>query len=319
MNVLITGIAGQDGFFLAQEASRLGWNITGTKLPQETLSIGYPEDKFIVKNLDFSNTENVKSFVETLDSLDLVFHLAGRSSVAESWKNPYDYFQVNSLGSITLMQNVLNSFPNCKIILAGSAEIFDPLAELPWDSLTRKAPTNPYGLSKLLMYEYGKKLKDDNYWVSTAFLFNHESPRRSMNFLSKKIVSAVGQIHLGNPKIIELENLESLRDWGYAPEYMQALVQLSQLSEPTDVAIGTGKLSSVRDFLSSAFLEIGISDWSKMVTVSASSTIGTSKHYCDTNEAESKIGWRATTLMPELARLLVRSEINEILKTRNEQ
>jgi GDPmannose 4,6-dehydratase len=267
MNVLITGVAGQDGFYLSQECSKLGWQITGTKLWQENLTDDYPKVNFTVINLDLSENEGVESVLNSITDLDIVFHLAGKSSVTESWNSVLDYFRVNSLGSINLMQEVLKRYPDCRIILAGSAEMFDSTADLPWNSKTKKSPINPYGLSKLLMYEFANNLKKQGFWISTAFLFNHESPRRSSNFLSRKIVSAVGQIYMGNLGTLELDNLNSSRDWGFAPEYMQALIKLSDASDPMDVAIGTGKLSSVRDFVEAAFLEVGISDWSKFVKI----------------------------------------------------
>ena len=317
MNVLITGVAGQDGFYLSQECSKLGWQITGTKLWQENLTDDYPKVNFTVINLDLSENEGVESVLNSITDLDIVFHLAGKSSVTESWNSTLDYFRVNSLGSINLMQEVLKRYPDCRIILAGSAEMFDSTADLPWNSKTKKSPINPYGLSKLLMYEFANNLKKQGFWISTAFLFNHESPRRSSNFLSRKIVSSVGQIYMGNLGTLELDNLNSSRDWGFAPEYMQALIKLSDASDPMDVAIGTGKLSSVRDFVEAAFLEVGISDWSKFVKINKKEPIPTLKYFCDTDEAQAKIQWKATTLMPDLAQLLVRIEVEELLRIRD--
>jgi GDPmannose 4,6-dehydratase len=317
MKVLITGIAGQDGFYLSQECSKLGWQVTGTKLRHEILTDDYPQEDFKVVNLDLSESDAVESILASIENLDIVFHLAGKSSVAESWISPLDYFRINSLGSIHLMQEVLKRFPDCRIILAGSAEMFDSLADLPWSSTTKKAPSNPYGLSKLLMYEFADILRKQGFWISTAFLFNHESPRRGANFLSRKIISAVGKVYMGQLETLELDNLDSYRDWGFAPEYMQALIRLSEAANPIDVSIGTGKLSSVQDFVEAAFLEIGIPDWSKFVEISKKEPVPTLKYFCDINEAQTKIQWQATTLMPDLAQLLVRMEIKELLEIPN--
>jgi GDPmannose 4,6-dehydratase len=317
MKVLITGIAGQDGFYLSQECSKLGWQVTGTKLRHEILTDDYPKENFNVVNLDLSESDSVETILTSIENLDIVFHLAGKSSVAESWISSLDYFRINSLGSIHLMQEVLKRFPDCKFILAGSAEIFDPLADLPWNSTTKKSPSNPYGLSKLLMYEFACILREQGFWISTAFLFNHESPRRGSNFLSRKVISAVGKIHMGQKETLELDNLDSYRDWGFAPEYMQALIKLSEAANPIDVSIGTGKLSSVHDFVEAAFLEIGIPDWNKFVKISKGEPVSTLKYFCDINEAQTKIQWQATTLMPDLAQLLVRMEINELLEIPN--
>lgn len=257
---LITGIAGQDGSFLAEFLLSKNYEVIGLTKKEFATSenISNIIDKIKIIDGDVADFDSVLKTVKDIKP-DEIYNLAAQSFVADSWNNPSITAQCNALGPVNILESIKRESPNTKFFQASTCEIFGKPKDSPQTESTAIHPITPYGIAKLyahLMVETYRK----NYGVSAScgILFNHESERRGKQFVTRKISSSVASIKLGLLDHVELGNLNSQRDWGYAPDYVKGMYLMLQQEKSDDFILATGNPVKVRDFCNIAFLSAGI-------------------------------------------------------------
>lgn len=262
---LITGITGQDGYWLTKLLIDKGYEVHGLVRRNSQKSLG---------NLDYLPIEYKSQinihwgditdcfFVEKIireNKFDEIYHLAAQSFVELSFQNPKLTYDVNIGGTLNVVNSVKDFSPHSRMYFAATSEIFGKAIKQPQNEETPFYPRSPYGVSKLAGFWTVKNYRESyNLFMSNGILFNHESEMRGPEFVTRKISMGVAKIKLGLQEYIELGNLDSKRDWGYAPEYVEAMWKILQHEKPDDFVIATGENHSVREFVEEAFKIVGI-------------------------------------------------------------
>lgn len=266
---MITGIGGQDGAWLCAQLLREGVEVIGTHRPASPAGnwrlteLGIDIDADVsLRPLDLGDVAACHALVaETAPQA--IFHLAGQSRVADSFRDPLGSVHANGIGTINLLEAMRKHAPDAHFVLASSAEIFGSPEHAPQDENTPFSASTPYGLSKLLAHAaIGSWRASFGLAASSAILFNHESELRDSAFVTRKLTQAVARIALGREGEVALGNLDARRDFGYAPEYVDALVRMASRIDGDDYVLATGHAASVREFASAAFAAAGITlEW----------------------------------------------------------
>jgi len=247
-------------------------------------------------------------------NFDECYHLAAQSFVAESFADGFSTMNTNINGTHYMLAALRELQPGCRFYFAGSSEMFGKVREAPQNEETSFHPRSPYGISKVAGFDLTRNYREayGMYCVS-GILFNHESPRRGFEFVTRKITSTVARIKLGLASELRLGNLEAQRDWGHATDYVRAMHLMLQQPAPDDYVIATGKTHSVRDFCASAFQLVGL-DWEKHVVVD-------DKFYRpaevdllvgDSSKARQALGWKPTYCFDELVRDMVNADLEAV-------
>jgi len=268
----ITGIAGQDGSYLAEHLLALGYEVHGTvrrnSTPEHQVSrIDYLEDRINTYYADLTDSQSISRLVRDIKP-DEFYNIAGQSHVRISFDIPDYTLQVNAQGALNMLEIIRAVSPTTRYYQASSSEMFGNFKDP--DGMQREStamhPVSPYGCSKLYAYHATRTYrKSYGLFTANGILFNHESPRRASNFVTGKIVKAAVEISLGMRSSLALGNLESFRDWGHSRDYVKAMHKILQMPEPLDLVIATGKTRSVRDFCEVAFSALGL-DYVQYVT-----------------------------------------------------
>ena len=267
--VLITGINGQDGAWLAAQLLAEGIEVIGTHRPTSPAgnwrlqNLGFATHRNLhLRALDASSATGCRGLVSEV-APQAIFHLAGQSRVADSFRDPLGAINANGINTVHLLEAMRRHAPDAHFVLASSAEIFGHPTDAPQDEDTPLRPTSPYGLSKLLAHAaMGSWRASFGLAASSAILFNHESELRDSAFVTRKITQAVARISLGLDQELALGNLDARRDFGYAPEYVAALANMADREAGDDYVLASGHAASVREFASAAFAAAGIElDW----------------------------------------------------------
>lgn len=316
---LITGITGQDGSYLAEQLLEKGYEVHGLVRRSST---------FNTSRLDslYRSTEEPQRiqlhYIDTFDSLHMynlieriapneIYNLMALSHVAQSFDQPEYAAETAGLGLLRILEIVRATQIEVKIYQASTSELFGTTLP-PQNENSLFDPRSPYAAAKRYAHDMAKIYRDAfGIFVSTGILFNHESPRRSRTFVTRKISAGVAEIVRGERKSITLGNLEAKRDWGYAPEYTNAMWQILQLDAPTDLVIATGIQYSVKDFCSFAFSYVNL-EWEKFVKVSDQfkRPLEVESLCGDASKAKNVIGWKPEVLAPELAKIMVEADLN---------
>ena len=265
---LITGINGMDGSHLADFLLTKNYEVFGmerrTSYPNR-LNTKHLEGKITFINGDLSDQNSISRCIKECDP-DEIYHLAAQSFVGESWNTPEQTGDVTGLGVLRVLEAIREYGKSIKFYQASTSEMFGRMVENPAKETTPFYPRSPYGVAKLYGHWITKNYREsyDMYNVS-GILFNHESERRGIEFVTRKITDGVAKIKLGLEEHILLGNLDSKRDWGYSPDYVESMWMMLQQDSPDDYVIATGKDHTIREFLDIAFNHVGISDWSKYV------------------------------------------------------
>ena len=329
---LITGVTGQDGSYLAELLQQKGYEVHGlvrrTSDPsRQSLMHRDGGGAYAVHYGDLSDSASVATVLEATEP-DEIYNLGAQSHVVTSFAVPSYTAQVNGVGVLSLLEAVRLLKLPAKIYQASTSELFSgDREEAPQGEQTPFRPRNPYGAAKLYALNIGRIYRESyGMFVANGILFNHESPRRGLSFVSRKITNAVARIVLGQQEALRLGNLDSYRDWGYAPEYVEAMWLLLQQPKPLDLVVATGQSHSVREFVEAVFSHAGMPlTWrgqgTDEVGVDAGGTVRVSvdpAHYrpnevrylCgDPSRAESELGWKAKTTFAELTVLMYDAEI----------
>ncbi len=315
---LITGITGQDGLYLAELLLEKGYDVHGLIRGQNN-----PRRELVQKvvpdvTLHNGDLTDLSSLMRAMrDSQpDEVYNLGAISFVAYSWENAFVTSDVTGMGVLNMLEAVrlhAGDDPSAiRFYQASSSEMFGKVQEVPQSESTLLWPRSPYGVSKVYGHYMTINYRESyGMHASSGILFNHESPRRGPEFVTRKISQAVARIHLGQQDSMALGNLDARRDWGYAGDYVDAMWRMLQQDEGDDYVIATGETHSIREFLDAAFAHVGIDDWSKHVTqdprfmrpAEVELLIG------DATKAKEKLGWTPTVSFPELVAMMVDSDI----------
>ncbi|MFN2519400.1 MAG: GDP-mannose 4,6-dehydratase [Jatrophihabitantaceae bacterium] len=263
---LITGVTGQDGWYLSELLRGQGHEVFGLVTDGEPAPVP-PEVRPLLG--DLGDAASIAAALAVARPNE-IYNLAAMSSVAESWRHPERVADINGVGVVRLLHAACALAERrgepLRIVQASSAEIFGD-ASAPQDEQTVIRPTTPYGAAKALAHHAVEVYRSAGLAASSAILYNHESPRRPKHFVTRKITSAVARISCGSHEQLLLGNLEVRRDWGHAADYMRALTMIARHREPGDFVIASGVSRSVEDFVAAAFAYVGIDDWSRHVGV----------------------------------------------------
>jgi GDPmannose 4,6-dehydratase len=262
---LITGITGQDGSYLAEYLLGLGYEVHGLvrrvafEAPHQRFSrIAHIEDQLV---LHAASLESYSSIFHVLSrhQFDECYHLAAQSFVAESFADGFSTMNTNINGTHHMLGALKELQPFCRFYFAGSSEMFGKAHEVPQRESTPFHPRSPYGISKVAGFDLTRNYREAyDMFCANGILFNHESPRRGFEFVTRKISSGVARIKLGLESELRLGNLEAKRDWGHAADYVRAMHLMLQQDEPDDFVIGSGETHRVREFCEKAFAEVDL-------------------------------------------------------------
>jgi GDPmannose 4,6-dehydratase len=265
---LITGVTGQDGSYLAEFLLEKGYEVIGMVRRTSTVNfnrIEHIQDDLILPSGDLLDQGSLLNIMREYQPQE-VYNLAAQSFVPTSWKQPVFTGDVTALGVTRMLEAVRTAVPDARFYQASSSEMFGKVREVPQNEDTPFYPRSPYGVAKVYGHWITVNYRESyDTFACSGILFNHESPRRGLEFVTRKITYHVAKIKLGVTDELPLGNLDSKRDWGYAGDYVRAMWLMLQQDEPDDYVVGTGQTHSVREFCEIAFDYVGL-DWKKYVT-----------------------------------------------------
>ena len=311
---LITGINGMDGSHLADFLLGKGYEVYGMERRSSSknrTNTGHLEGKITFINGDLSDQNSLLRCVKESNP-DEVYNLGSQSFVGESWNTPEQTSDVTGLGVLRVLEAIREYGKSIKFYQASTSEMFGRMKNLANED-TPFYPRSPYGVAKLYGHWIAKNYRESyDMFNCCGILFNHESERRGIEFVTRKITDGVARIHLGLQDKIVLGNLDTKRDWGYAPDYVESMWTMLQQDEPDDYVVATGKTHSLGEFLDSAFQHIGITDWGKYVGQDERYMRPADVFYLagDSTKARDELGWIPTTPFQEMVSKMVSNDIN---------
>lgn len=311
---LITGITGMDGSHLADFLLDKNYEIFGMVRRSSNLNltnIFHINEKVNFLNGDITDQNSLLRCLKDSNP-DEVYNLAAQSFVGESWNTPEQTSDVTGLGVLRILESIREFNPKIKFYQASSSEMFGRMVENPANEKTPFYPRSPYGVSKLYGHWITINYRESyDLFACSGILFNHESERRGIEFVTRKISDGIAKIHLGMNNHIALGNLDARRDWGYAPDYVEAMWLMLQKESPDDYVISTGIDYSIRDFLDVAFDIIGISNWEKYVKKDLRFYRPAEVDVLrgDSSKAKKILGWEPKTKFEDLVRIMVENDI----------
>jgi GDPmannose 4,6-dehydratase len=318
---LITGINGMDGSHLADFLLEKGYKVYGVERRasnRNRVNTEHLVDKITFLQGDLLDQNSLLRCLKESNP-DEIYNLGAQSFVGESWNTPEHTSEVTALGVLRMLEAIREFNPQIRFYQASSSEMFGRMVENPSKETTPFYPRSPYGVAKLYGHWITKNYRESyNMFACSGILFNHESERRGIEFVTRKITDGVAKIHLGLADTIALGNLDAERDWGYAPDYVEAMWLILQQDTPDDYVIATNEKYSVREFLTEAFKVVGIEDWSSYVVqdprymrpAEVDVLLG------DYAKAKQNLGWSPKTSFKDLVRIMVENDIN-LLKNEN--
>lgn len=313
-NALITGITGQDGSYLAEFLLSKGYRVYGMVRRASTFNgerICHLLDDIELIDADLLDQ---LSLIQALhhSRADEVYNLAAMSFVGTSFQQPVATSEYTALSVARMLEAVhLVDWP-IRFYQASSSEIFGKAQEIPQNERTPFYPRSPYAVAKLYGHWITVNFRESyDLFACSGILFNHESPRRGTEFVTRKISSAVARIKLGLQEKLILGNLDARRDWGFAGDYVKAMWRILQQDTPDDYVIATGVVHSVRDFVSAAFAHVGIGDWQRYVEIDTALFRPAEVDYLigDASKARQKLGWEPKVAFEELVCMMVENDL----------
>jgi len=314
---LITGVNGQDGSYMADLLLEKGYKVFG----MERRSSRENRDN-TTHLVDNSNFEFVKGDLSDQNSLlrclkisepTEIYNFAAQSFVGESWNTPEQTSDITGLGALRLLEAIREYGKDVRFYQASSSEMFGRMVENPATERTPFYPRSPYGVSKLYAHWITKNYRESyDMFAVSGILFNHESERRGIEFVTRKITNGVAKIALGLSDSISLGNLDAKRDWGYAPDFVEASWMMLQQDTPDDYVIATGETRSIRDFLDEAFAAINIDDWTNYVKQDPRYFRPAEVDVLrgDYSKAKTELGWNPRTSFGVWVQLMVENDIH---------
>ena len=318
MRALITGVTGQDGSYLADFLLEKGYEVYGT-----------------VRNIARAHREGAKDFVGRINYVeadltdqtsldramdqvkpDEVYNLAGQTFVPVSWTQPLLTMEVTGMGALRMLEAIRRHAPQARFLQVSSSEIFGKAEEVQQSESTRLRPRNPYGAAKMFAHHITVNYRESyGMFACSCIAFNHESPRRAPEFVTRKVSRQVAQIKLGLADKIRVGNIEGRRDWGFAGDYVGAMWLMLQQPKPDDFVIATGVTHSVKELLEIAFLHVGL-DWQNDIEIDPALLRPVDEDLLsgDASKANRILGWKPTVTFEEMVRMMVDSDLSLLSK-----
>ena len=312
---LITGISGQDGGFLAEFLLKKGYIVYGMERRSSTpmrINCAHLEDKITFVNGDLTDQNSISRVLKESNP-DEVYNLAAQSFVGESWNTPEQTGDVTGMGALRMLEAIREYGKDIKWYQASTSEMFGRMEKFANEN-TLFYPRSPYGVAKLYAHWITVNYRESyDMFNCCGILFNHESERRGIEFVTRKITDAVAKIHLGLQDKVMLGNLDVKRDWGYAPDYVEAMWMMLQQDKPSDYVIATGEIHTLGDFLQSSFKEIGVDNWEDYVGRDERYYRPADVFYLagDASKAKDELGWTPSTSFQEMVSKMVKNDIKK--------
>jgi len=319
-SALITGLTGQDGSYLAELLLSKGYEVHG-----------------LVRRLSTPNTERIEHFIERVNLIegdltdsaslhravlqakpDEVYNLAAQSFVGTSWNQPLLTCDVTGVGAVRLLETIRTLSPNARFYQASSSEMFGLVRAEPQSEDTPFHPRSPYGFAKVMAHHAVVNYRESyGMYAVSGICFNHESPRRGLEFVTRKITHGVAEVAAGLRKTIRLGNLDARRDWGFAGDYVDAMWRMLQRKSPADYVVASGSAHSVRDFCRYAFEAAGVSNWRRRVVFDKRflrpAEVFTLRG--DASKARRELGWKPTVRFERLVALMVEEDMRRVARS----
>lgn len=334
-NALITGIAGQDGSYLAELLLEKGYNVYGIMRRKAVVDYGNVEHIKDKIHFIYADMTDVVSLINAMkiSQADEVYNLAAQSFVATSWEQPLATAQIDALGVTNMLEAIRVVKPSCRFYQASTSEMFGLVQEIPQRETTPFYPRSPYGVAKLYGHWITKNYRESyGLYACSGILFNHESERRGKEFVTRKITDAVVRIKLGVQDYMELGNMDSKRDWGHSKDYVYAMWLMLQQNEADDYVIATNETRTVREFVEAAFSKVNITvEWTGIGVDEVGQDKETGKVIVKINKnffrpaevdillgnpekAEKTLGWKRDISFDELVERMVKNDMELVKK-----
>jgi GDPmannose 4,6-dehydratase len=315
-SALITGITGQVGSHLAELLLTKGYEVHGTTRclrGDNGLSIRHLRDRILLYESDLLDQ---LSLIRLLDKVQPgeVYNLAAQSFVPASWSHPVLTGNVNALGVTRLLEAIRAVDPTIRFYQACSSEVFGRASEAPQNEATPFCPSSPYAISKAFAHWITVSYRESyGLFACSGICFNHESPRRGEQFVTRKVARAVAQIKCGREQRLRLGDIQATRDWGYVGDFVRAMWLMLQQDEPQDYVIGTGQAHTVERFVEAAFQHVGL-DWHEHVTIDPNLYRPNRGHalIADPTKACRQLGWRPEVSFEQLVRMMVDADLQQL-------
>jgi len=310
---LITGITGQDGSYLAELLLEKGYDVVGTVRRSSAPNLWRIEhllDRVTLKPADLLDQLSLLRVIDEVRP-DEIYNLAAMSFVPASWDQPLLTGEFNAQGVTRLLDAVRQVDTSIRIYQASSSEMFGKVREVPQAEMTPFYPRSPYGVSKVFAHYITINYRESyNLFAVSGMLFNHESPRRGLEFVTRKVSHGVARIKLGLADTLSIGNLDAQRDWGFAGDYVRAMWLMLQQEKPDDYVIATGVSHSVRDLIQIAFARVGL-DWQKHVRVDPALLRPAEVEHLlgDASKAKNELGWTPSVDFKQLVEMMVDADL----------
>jgi GDPmannose 4,6-dehydratase len=313
---LIIGITGQDGSYLAELLLDKGYEVTGIVRRSSTPNLWRIEhllDRIELRPGDLLDQLSLMKVIAEVRPHEL-YNLAAMSFVPASWDQPMLTGEFNAQGVTRVLEAIRQVDPEIRLYQASSSEMYGKVREVPQSELTPFYPRSPYGVSKVFAHYITVNYRESyNLFAVSGILFNHESPRRGLEFVTRKVTDGVARIKLGLADSLALGNLDARRDWGFAGDYVRAMWLMLQQSQPDDYVIATGESHSVRELVEVAFERVGL-DWNKYVKLDPKFLRPAEVDHLigDASKGRAALGWRPEVDFPELVRMMVDADVGRL-------
>ncbi|MFQ5889919.1 MAG: GDP-mannose 4,6-dehydratase [Gemmatimonadota bacterium] len=310
---LITGITGQDGSYLAELLLRKGYSVHGMVRRASTEKfdrIAHIKDRITLHQADLLDQLSIISVLERTEP-DEVYNLAAQSFVPTSWEQPLLTGEFTALGVTRMLEGIRQVNREIRFYQASSSEMFGKVRESPQNESTPFYPRSPYGVAKVYGHFITVNYRESyDLFAVSGILFNHESPRRGLEFVTRKVTHGVAKIALGKADELHLGNLEARRDWGFAGDYVEAMWMMLQQPEPQDFVVGTGVMHSVEDVVRVAFEHVGLEWREHVVQQRELFRPAEVEHLCaDSRKARAVLGWKPAVTFEKLIRMMVDADL----------
>lgn len=311
---LITGVTGQDGSYMAEFLLKKGYRVFGLTRRTSTVTterIEHIIDKIELVEGDLVDQHSLTHVVKDIKP-DEVYNLAAQSFVPTSFRQPVLTGEATALGVTRMLEAIRVGYSKAKFYQASSSEMFGRAQEVPQNEKTPFYPRSPYGVAKVYGHWITINYREAyGLFAVSGICFNHESPRRGTEFVTRKISRGVARIKLGKQKKLVLGNLESKRDWGFAGDYVEAMWLMLQQEKPEDFVIGTGETHSVKEFCQKAFEIVGIKNWRDYVEINEQyfRPAEVDLLVADASKARKKLGWKPRTSFNQLVEMMIKADL----------
>ncbi len=318
---LITGITGQDGSYLAEFLLDRGYRVVGMIRRSSTVTFGrieHIQDRITLAHGDLLDQTSLNDIMGEYKP-DEIYNLAAQSFVPVSWKQPVLTGEFTALGVTRMLEALRSMAPEARFYQASSSEMFGKVREVPQNEQTPFYPRSPYGVAKVYGHWITINYRESyDLFACSGILFNHESPRRGLEFVTRKVTHGVAQIKLGLTHELHLGNLESRRDWGFAGDYVKAMWMMLQQDQPDDYVVGMGETHSVRELCKVAFEYAGL-DWEEFVVSDPAfyRPAEVDLLVSDPSKARQELGWEAEVSFEELIQMMVDADLKHLRDIHN--